>query len=164
MEAVDRRLAIASRTLDPDERVRLRVLVDALPARFAAVAGCGIPDSVVHGDFHPGNTHGSTEADGRIVLLDWGDCGIGNPLLDQAAALASIRPEQRGPLRAHWARLWRTAVPGCDPDRAAELLAPIRALRQALVYQAVLDGIEPDERVYHSGDPAHWLRQASTST
>ena len=46
-------------------------------------------------------------------------------------------------------------------DRAADLLGPVRALRQAMIYQVFLDGIEPDERVYHSGDPAHWLRKAA---
>ena len=162
-EAVARLLDVAGSALDSHERARLRDLVDALPARFAALAECGIPDSLVHGDFHPGNTHGSPTPDGRIVLLDWGDCGIGHPLLDQAAALASIPPEQRGPLREHWARLWRATVPGSDPHRAAELLAPIRALRQALVYRTFLDGIEPDEHVYHSGDPARWLREAAAT-
>jgi len=118
----------------------------------------GLPDTLLHGDFHPGNTRGDADPDGRSVLLDWGDCGIGNPLLDQAATLASIREEQRGPLRAHWSRLWREAVPGCDPDRAAALLGPVRAFRQALIYQVFLEGIEPSERVYHEGDPHGELR------
>jgi hypothetical protein len=159
--AAERVLAATAPHLDPAEVDRLRVLVDGLPARFAAVAACGVPDTFVHGDFHPGNARGSDESGGRSVLLDWGDLGIGNPLLDQAATLASIREEQRGPLHAHWSRLWRDAVPGSDPDRAAELLGPVRAVRQAIVYQVFLDNIEPAERVYHSGDPAHWLRKAA---
>ncbi len=159
--AAEQLLSVAGGDLGADDVSRLHAIVDGLPHRFAAVAECGVPDTFVHGDFHPGNTRGSDAPDGRSVLLDWGDCGIGNPLLDQAATLASIRDEQRDPLRAHWAGLWRDAVPGCDPDRAAELLGPVRALRQALIYQVFLDGIEPDERVYHSGDPAHWLRKAA---
>ena len=152
--AAERLLSVAGGELGADEASRLYGVVDGLPRRFARVAECGIPDTFVHGDFHPGNTRGSAAPGGRSVLLDWGDCGIGNPLLDQAATLASIREEQRDPLRAHWAGLWRDAVPGCDPDQAAELLGPVRALRQAMIYQVFLDGIEPDERVYHSGDPA----------
>lgn len=150
--------------LTDDERVALHRMVDDLPGLFAAVGECGVPDSFVHGDFHPGNTRGSDAPDGRSVILDWGDCGIGNPLLDQAATLASVRDDQREPLRAHWARLWRDAVPGCDPERAAELLGPVRGFRQALIYQVFLDAIEPSERVYHSGDPAHWLRAALAGT
>ena len=43
----------------------------------------------------------------------------------------------------------------------AALLAPVAALRQALIYRMFLDSIEPDERVYHAGDPAHWLGRAA---
>jgi aminoglycoside phosphotransferase (APT) family kinase protein len=115
---------------------------------------------LVHGDFHPGNVRWSG---GGPVLLDWGDCGIGNPLLDQAAFLSSIGEAKRGPVRAAWADLWRDAVPGCDPDRAAALLAPVAALRQALIYRMFLDGIEPAERVYHVNDPGTWLRRAASA-
>ena len=139
----------------------LRALVSDLPRRFAEVARCGIPDTLVHGDFHPGNTRGSPDAGGRSVLLDWGDCGMGHPLLDQAAFLSSIAEHKREPVRAAWAALWRDALPGCEPDRAAELLAPVAALRQALIYRTFLDGIEPDERVYHASDPGTWLRRAA---
>jgi len=159
--AAERLLSRDTETLADDVVARLRALVDGLPQRFADVAECGLPDTLVHGDFHPGNTRGSAEDDGHSVLLDWGDCGIGNPLLDQAATLASIREEQRAPLRTHWAELWRAAAPGSDPQRAASLVAPISALRQALIYRMFLDNIEPDERVYHADDPAHWMGRAA---
>ena len=146
--------------LDDEVRRRLDVLVEGLPGRLAEVADCGVPDTLVHGDFHPGNTRGEPGNNGRSVLLDWGDCGLGNPLLDQAAFLASIAPEQRDPVRERWADLWRSAVPGSDPARAARLLTPVAALRQALIYQTFLDGIEPDEQVYHRSDPVHWLGRA----
>ena len=42
--------------------------------------------------------------------------------------------------------------PAADPERAAELIAPIAALLGALVYQGFLDGIEPSERPYHEAD------------
>jgi Ser/Thr protein kinase RdoA (MazF antagonist) len=145
--------------LDGDTVAALQALLAGLPDRFAAVAACGVPDTLVHGDFHPGNTRGSVE--GRSVLLDWGDCGIGNPLLDQAAFLSSLGEPKREPVRAAWASLWRDAVPVSATDRAAVLLAPVGALRQALIYRTFLDGIEPTERVYHANDPATWLRRAA---
>ncbi len=150
--------------LDDATTRAVRRLVDGLPKRFEQLAGCGVPDTLVHGDFHPGNTRGSSAADGRSVLLDWGDCGIGNPLLDQAAFLERLDDDQQEPVRTAWSALWREAVPGCDPDRAAELLAPVAALRQALIYRVFLDNIEPDERVYHAGDPAVWLTRAAGMT
>lgn len=156
-ELLERRRA----DLGPGEVARLGPLVEGLAERFAAIGACGVPDTLVHGDFHPGNALGSAAPDGRSVLLDWGDCGIGNPLLDQAATIQSSRQEQRGVLQAHWAAQWRAAIPGCDPERAAELVAPVAALRRAMIYQVFLDGTEPDEHVYHAGDPVLWLRRAA---
>ena len=31
----------------------------------------------------------------------------------------------------------------------------------AVIYQRFLDGIEPDERIYHAPDPPDWLEQAA---
>ena len=53
-------------------------------AARADVASCGVPTTLVHGDFHRGNVRGTPD---RLVLLDWGDSGVGHPLLDQAAFL-----------------------------------------------------------------------------
>ena len=119
-----------------------------------------MPDTLVHGDFHPGNLVGGCDG-APLVLLDWGDCGVGHPLLDQAAFTARLATDDRAAVTAAWAELWRAAVPGCEPERAAALLAPIAALRQAGVYRMFLDGIEPDEYVYHLNDPARWLVEAA---
>jgi hypothetical protein len=142
-------------SLDPDEAATLSGFIDELPARFAAVAACGIPDTLVHGDFHSGNVRGNGE---RLWLLDWGDSGVGHPLLDQAAFLQYVPGEAVQPLREHWHVQWRTLLPGADPARAGHLLGPVAAARQAVIYQNFLDGIEPAEHPYHRDDPANWLR------
>ena len=146
--------------LDAPTRRALSAAIAAMPDRFAAVDACGVPDTLVHGDFHPGNLVGGTDG-APLVLLDWGDCGVGHPLLDQAAFTARLADDALPIVTASWARLWRAAAPGCEPERAGALLAPIAALRQAGIYRMFLDGIEPDERVYHVGDPARWLVEAA---
>ncbi|HEY5030938.1 MAG TPA: aminoglycoside phosphotransferase family protein [Actinomycetes bacterium] len=138
----------------------LEPLLAGLEDRFAAVAACGVPDTLVHGDFHPGNLIGGSSG-APLVLLDWGDCGAGHPLLDQAAFTGRLGAADLAAVRGTWARLWREAVPGSEPERAAGLLAPIAALRQATVYRMFLDHIEPSERIYHETDPARWLREAA---
>jgi Ser/Thr protein kinase RdoA (MazF antagonist) len=144
--------------LDRDTVEVLEELLARLDRSWDQLAECGMPDTLVHGDFHPGNVHGTPE---RLVLLDWGDCGVGHPLLDQSAFLERVAPEDRPAVLAEWSRLWREAVPGSDPDRAATLLAPITALRQAVIYTRFLAAIEPSERVYHASDPGTWLRRAA---
>src|SRR4051794_30400774 len=144
--------------LASDDRRTLTELLERLPERFASLAECGIPDSLVHGDFAPGNARGR---EGTIVLLDWGDCGVGHPLLDMSAFLDRIPSEWVAQVKSHWVRTWRQAVPGSEPTRAADLLGPIAAARQAMIYQGFLDRIEPSEHPYHRGDPAVWLHRTA---
>ena len=154
--------------LDPDTRATVGQLVAELPQRFAQLAACGVPDTLVHGDFHPGNVRAATgfgvesrAHQPRCVLLDWGDCGIGHPLFDQSAFLDGLPAGEADAVRVTWSQAWRDAVPGCDPERAAALIEPVSALRRATVYRMFLDRIEPTERVYHAADPRQWLTAAA---
>jgi hypothetical protein len=153
---------VVERTRDEisaEDRVTLADFVRGLPGRFDDVAGCGLKDSLVHGDFHPGNFRG----DGRaLTLLDWGDSGVGHPLLDQPAFLDAIPHAAIGTVRAHWLQQWRETVPGSDPARASVLLAPIAAARRAVIYRRFLDNIEPSEQPFHRADPAKWLSRTAT--
>jgi hypothetical protein len=116
-------------------------LIDGLPARFAEVAACGLPDTLIHGDLHPGNVR--TDGAGPPVIVDWGDSGVGNPAFDILRL--------GGDLRA-WADRWRASAPGSDPQRAVDLLRPVAALRGAVAYAGFVADIEPAEWPYHAGD------------
>ena len=138
------------------DRALLDRLVVHLPQRFAAVEACGLPATLVHGDFHPGNFRGASRS---LVLLDFADSIVGHPLLDMPAFLTRVPRPDVPAAREKWFAAWRAAIPSCDPERAAALLAPIAAARQAAIYQAFLDAIEPSEHPYHQGDPRAWLDQ-----
>jgi aminoglycoside phosphotransferase (APT) family kinase protein len=125
---------------------------------MAEVDACGLPDTLVHGDFHPGNVRGEGL---DLTLLDWGDAAIGHPLLDQTAFLDRLPPGLAETARGHWLDLWRQACPGADPARAEALLAPVAAARMAAVYRRFLDRTEPSEHPYHRADPADWLRRTA---
>jgi hypothetical protein len=144
--------------LTADDRTALDGFVTGLPGRFADVASCGLPDALVHGDFHPGNFRGDTTS---LVLLDWGDSGVGHPLLDEPAFLDRVPADAVDTVRRSWHAEWTRAMPGSDPDRASRLLRPVAAARQALTYQTFLDGIEPSEHPYHAADPADWLHRTA---
>jgi hypothetical protein len=148
---------VVDRTRDEisaEDRVTLADFVRGLPGRFDEVATCGLQDSLVHGDFHPGNFRG----DGRaLTLLDWGDSGVGHPLLDQPAFLDRVPHDAVSAVRAHWLQQWSEALPGSNPARASVLLAPVAAARHAVIYRSFLDNIEPSEHPYHLADPANWL-------
>lgn len=143
--------------LAPDERRALRRLLDTLPARIAELDACGIPDTLVHGDFHSGNVRGEADA---LVILDWGDSAVGHPLTDALAFTRALGTADRAAAEQHFVHAWQGALPGCDPVRAAEVLAPMSALIGAVQYADFVDAIEPDERVYHLCDVSELLRQA----
>jgi aminoglycoside phosphotransferase (APT) family kinase protein len=131
-------------------------LVDGLDERLSAVDSCGLPDTLVHGDFHAGNVR--AKGDGPPSILDWGDAFIGNPAFD-ALRMTDDLPAAE-PLLAAWCRRWRDAVPGCDPGPALTLLRPVAALLGAATYADFVDRIEPAERLFHAGDVVRALRAA----
>lgn len=143
--------------LTPSERSNLDHVVEVLPAQFDALYGCGLPDTLVHGDFHPGNHRFDGQ---RLTLLDWGDSGIGHPLLDMPAFLERVPHRSLERIRAAWIKAWQRVYPEANVEAAADLIGLVAALRLAYVYRQFLDCIEESERVYHQNDPAIWLRRA----
>jgi hypothetical protein len=139
------------------EQRALDLLISGLPRRFAEIDACGLPPTLVHGDCHPGNFRGEA---GSLVLMDWGDSFIGHPLLDMFAMLDRAGDSKQR-VREEWMQAWAGAVPGSAPARAAELLAPVAPLRNALVYRSFLDQIEPSEHPYHAAELPKWLAAAS---
>jgi hypothetical protein len=131
-----------------------------LLSRFARLDECGLPDTIVHGDFHPGNWRSNG---GPPVILDWADAHFGNPVLDGLRA-RDFLPAAKRPVAARaWIDAWASRVPGCDPARALSIAEPLAHLAYAVRYQEFLDGIEPSERIYHLGDPAAAIRAALRS-
>lgn len=134
-----------------------RRLVDELPALLEELESCGLPQTLVHGDFHPGNWRSDGE---RSVVVDYADSCLGHPALDGLRPRAYLAPERWEQLAAVWSRAWQEHVPGARPQRALELVEPLYHLSYALRYQEFLDHIEASERPYHEGDPAAELRAA----
>lgn len=128
-----------------------------LAGRLALVGSCGMPNTLVHGDFHPGNVRGTATA---MTIIDWGDSFIGHPAFDILRVTGDLDPAEAQTLIAMWVQLWRQLVPGCDPQTAVEALRPVAALRNASVYANFLANIEPDEHPYHAEDVPFWLAEA----
>ncbi|WP_349878839.1 phosphotransferase [Micromonospora sp. HUAS YX12] len=136
-------------------------LLDGLDHRLRQVVDCGLPDTLVHGDLHPGNVRGDG---GRRTVIDWADSFVGHPAFDILRLTEDVDADAAARLIDAWARRWRTDVPGSDPHRAVDLLRPVAPLRQAAVYAMFLAAIEPSEHPYHVHDvPAALARAAATS-
>ncbi|MEV6279637.1 aminoglycoside phosphotransferase family protein [Nocardia sp. NPDC051832] len=129
----------------------------ALAGRWEELAECGLPDTVVHGDFHPGNWRSGA---GAPVVLDFADSHWGNPVLDGLRAYDYLPEPLRATAVHAWTAAWSAHVPNADPGRALAVAEPLAHLVYAVRYQEFLDGIEPDEHPYHRGDPATAIRHA----
>ncbi len=147
----------AGAELTADELRRAHLMNDQLPALIEQLESCGLPATVLHGDFHPGNWRSAGQG---TVLVDFADSYYGHPAIDGLRP-ADFTSEERWSQAAElWSEAWRTLVPGSDPARALRLAAPLAHLAYAVRYQEFLDGIEPSEYRYHAGDPAAELRAA----
>ncbi|GAA0809758.1 phosphotransferase family protein [Spirilliplanes yamanashiensis] len=138
----------------------LAELVDGLDRRLGKVAECGLPDTLVHGDLHPGNVRSGGQ---RRVLLDWGDAGVTNPAYDVIRLTEGLAPAGAEEVVHGWALRWRADAPGSVPERAVDLLRPVAQLRAAVTYADFLGAIEPSERPYHAGDVLRCLQAAVTA-
>ena len=153
-EAIADLVARSGHRVSTDDRTALAAFVDGLPARFERIADCGLGDGLVHGDCHPGNVRG----DGPdLVLLDWGDCGVGHPLLDMPGFLDRIAAEHVAPVRDRWLARWRSVVPARRPNGPRPSSPRSRPHGKPSSIDAFLDGIEPSEHPYHQADVPDWL-------
>ncbi len=128
-------------------------LLTQVPALEEELAACGLPYTLVHGDFHPGNWR--AVPGGPAVVLDFADAHFGHPATD------GLRLQEWVGTADAWIDAW--SLPGADPRRALEVAAPLAALTQAVRYQEFLDNIEPSEQRYHRGDPEEALENAVTA-
>ncbi|RZU16065.1 phosphotransferase family enzyme [Kribbella rubisoli] len=157
-ELADQVTALIPRVdLSDDEVSGLVKLVDRLPSIVGELESAGLPISLVHGDFHPGNWR----SDGtHRVIVDWADTFVGHPATDIRRLHDFLPAEKREHAREVWSAAWRRELPGCEPLRALRPMSVLGPLMYALMYQRFLDNIEPDERIYHEDDPGICLRSA----
>ena len=143
--------------LERGDRDVLIGLVDGLDRRCRAIADSGVPETLTHGDFHPGNVRGVPD---RYVIMDWGDSCVSHPMADELAFNRPLPPDERASAGGWFTTAWRRIVPGCEPERAADLLRPVLPLTAAVIYADFCAQIEHDELIYHAADVDAMLRQA----
>jgi Ser/Thr protein kinase RdoA (MazF antagonist) len=151
----------AGAQLTSDEMAGARELERRLPGMIEELSACGLPDTFVHGDFHPGNWR----SDGKhTVLIDFADAYVGHPAFDGERLREFIDEERREPVAEAWCAAWAEHAPESDPKRALHLARPLQALSGAILYQQFLDNIETSERRYHELDPPAGIRDAIAAT
>jgi aminoglycoside phosphotransferase (APT) family kinase protein len=163
----DRRLATLPRALEEllasdmlrnglleDEWARLAAFAEEIPGRVEALRACGVPETLMHGDFHPGNI---AAADGAVVIYDWTDGCVGHPFFDLPTFLPRDPIERAALLEAYLGE-WRAFAPADHVERAWELVEPLACIHHALSYKRILEAVEPTLRSEFDTDVTFWMR------
>jgi aminoglycoside/choline kinase family phosphotransferase len=147
-------LSIQGETIDADRRQRA---VEATAVSVARVVGLGFPDTVVHGDFHPGN---AMLTDGRVVIIDWSDAAVGNPLVDLATWIAwsEDRPDEVEVAVDAWVDAWSAQVDANDLRNRIDDIELIGAAYQVISYDGIIRALEPSTRYTMGTGGGSWLK------
>lgn len=143
--------------LPATDRADVEHLLSQLPALIADLQTAGLPITLVHGDFHPGNWR----SDGTArAIVDWADTFVGHPATDILRLLDWLPDSKRDHALDVWSATWKSRLRDADPPRALRPMTVLNHLIYAVMYQTFLDNIEPDERIYHRDDPRTELQAA----
>lgn len=142
--------------LSPEELATARGLRGEVQAVFDELAALGLPDTLIHGDLHPGNVAHEGES---LVLYDWSDAAVGHPFLDVVHLLRSVPEEERDAAREAYADLWRASYAGVDVDHGLELAGQVNAIFQTVTFEQICRAIEDASSWELEGVVARYLRQ-----
>ena len=141
--------------LTPEIRESWTAAVPRLVDACDALTDLGLPDTLVHGDLHPGNI---VLTSNQHVVVDWSDAAVGNPLVDLPTFL--LRTKDRELRRRLWeayADGWDGILPLARRDAAAGLAMTVGALYQVATYQALLPAMDPPDRALFGGADVSWV-------
>ncbi len=143
--------------LTPEERAALEDVLDDVGRLVRELWDCGLPDTLSHGDLHPGNVAFDGEA---LRVFDLTDCCVSHPLLDgyHLAHFDKRKPSESG-LFAAYLRPWRDAFPDADLERATALVQVADLAFQIDTFHRIALATEPVSAYELGGVVAYLLRQ-----
>lgn len=135
-------LSAGDYALTPGQIAALRRPASGWIESVGELATIGIPPTVEHGDFHPGQVILDDSDQPRI--LDWSDAAIANPLISLDAFLATLEddyaesatsltiPRIATACREAYLEVWQRAVPRARLEDGLELITGARPALRAL--------------------------------
>jgi aminoglycoside phosphotransferase (APT) family kinase protein len=145
----------------PEEVDKLQALVPRFEQMCERLAGYGVPQTLLHGDFHGGNL---LARDGHILIFDWTDGCIAHPFLDLITALTNshhlLADQERAAARDTYLAAWTSYE---SPERlleAGELAWPLGALHQAVSYRGIMATPSDETRWELAGAAGYFLKHA----
>jgi hypothetical protein len=118
----------------------------------------GVPDTLIHGDLHPGNV--VVTPTGHITV-DWSDAAVGNPFVDLATFVVRTKDRDlRRRLAAAYVQSWDGVTRDALPDNVADLAMVVGSVYQVATYLALLPAMDPPDRALFEGADLSWAKRA----
>ena len=145
-------------TAEPGAWPAWAAVSDGVAERCASLAASGLPDTLVHGDLHPGNIN---VRDGEALLFDWSDGAVSHPFADLTCFLRrAATPTTRRHMADAYLAVWADGYGMARVERALHDALVVGALYQVATYLALVPAMDlRDQWVFEAG-PWRWLRFA----
>ena len=144
--------------LQPDAWPSWPNLAAGLCARILALDASPIAETLVHGDFHPGNVMVDGE---EVRVFDWSDGAISHPFVDLAEYVRHLptAAERRRMVDAYL-EPWSAGYERAALERAAADAPAVGAVYQVDTYLALVPALDPRDRWQYEHAAPRWLRAA----
>jgi hypothetical protein len=144
--------------LEPEMREAWIAATPRLVAECEALLAVGLPDTLIHGDLHPGNIVATSDG---YVVVDWSDTAVGNPFVDLATFLVRTRDlDLRRRLVAAYVTAWDGFAGRAQLDEAARLAMTVGSVYQVATYLALLPALDAPDRSMFEGADVGWAKRA----
>jgi hypothetical protein len=136
---------------------RIAEMVTWLRSAVAEIDAVGVPDTLVHGDFHPNNV---LVSGGRHVIFDWSDAAYSHPFLDVGAWSYWFRGQP-----AELAALWESFYAAWDGEPWLDAMRAVQPTFEGVVgayhfvsYAGIVAGLDVHRRPEHAGGLAGFFK------
>ncbi|WP_083750817.1 phosphotransferase [Kribbella sp. ALI-6-A] len=142
--------------LTGEERDRLSSREPELREAVAELASIGVPETLLHGDLHPGNVGVRDE---RTFAFDWTDAAVSHPFLDLVTFVEEgnlLSGSQA--LKDAYLGVWQDFAPLPALRHGLDLAARVGSLYQAVTYLHLVDNLAGPSRDSMANGGVGWLR------
>jgi hypothetical protein len=138
--------------------VRRARFVPELERRCAELARGPLPQTLVHGDLHPGNVM----VDGAETrIFDWSDACVSHPLFDLATFLPRCDDAvAREAMLDAYLDTWSDYGSRGELKASYEVAQPLAYVHHAISYQRITEAFEPDDRWWFAEEHTRGLTSA----
>lgn len=155
LDAMFASLSLDLSNLSPEELEAFQNLTPRLKEMCRQLQSYNIPQTILHGDLHPGNVAQQGE---QLLFFDWTDCCIAHPFLDMLTIFEEEDPQLKAHLQKSYLDCWQPFESSAGLQEAWELAEPLGILHQIISYHFILFYLHPALRYGFEQAIPYWVK------